>query len=306
MVRESLALVGIEPLVEVVPAGEASKSLEQANTLFERLIKGHFDRLTPVIAVGGGVVGDLAGFVASTYQRGVPFYQVPTTLLAQVDSSVGGKVAINHPLAKNMIGCFYQPRGVLMDPLFLRTLPEREWRCGLSELIKYGVILDEVLFASIENNLEAVLSRDPATMIPLVARACELKSQVVAKDEREGGLRAIMNFGHTIGHGIETVSGYGMLTHGEAVSIGMVTAARIAEKLGLLDLACVSRLSSLLRRAGLPVDVPAISSDALFAAIRSDKKNQGKEIRMVLPSHIGQVSLPQAVSEALIREALES
>lgn len=306
MVRESLNAAGVDPLEAIVAAGEASKSWEVANHLYARMIEARVERSTPVIALGGGVVGDLAGFIASTYQRGVPFIQVPTTLLAQVDSSVGGKVAINHPHAKNMIGCFYQPHAVLMDPLVLKTLPEREWRCGLAELIKYGVILDQQLFSTLEQEVSAVSRRDPKIVVPLVTRACELKAQVVAQDERDEGLRAILNYGHTLGHAIEATAGYGSFTHGEAVSIGMVQAARIAQGLGKISLPDVTRLIGLLQAYGLPSDVPTLPVDALVASMRSDKKNQSGAIRMVLPESIGKVGLPEPVDEALLRQCLES
>lgn len=305
-VRGSLLSAGITPLVEVIPAGEASKSWDIANHLFTRMIEARMERSTPVIALGGGVVGDLAGFVASTYQRGVPFIQVPTTLLAQVDSSVGGKVAINHPLAKNMIGSFYQPHAVFIDSLLLRTLPEREWRCGLAELIKYGVILDEQLFLTIEEHLGAILRRDSEMSIPLITRACELKAQVVAQDERDEGLRAILNFGHTIGHAIEATAGFGIYTHGEAVAIGMVQASRLSQRLGRMPVAEVRRLISLLQAVGLPTELPELPVDALIEAMRSDKKNQAAAIRFVLPTTIGKVGLSEPVAEPLLRQILES
>ncbi|MGE5707624.1 MAG: 3-dehydroquinate synthase [Bacteroidota bacterium] len=292
---ESLRASGYELINAVIPPGEGSKTLPMAESLYRSMIENGLDRSSPVIALGGGVVGDLAGFVASTYQRGVPFIQVPTTLLAQIDSSVGGKVAVNHPLAKNMIGTFYQPKGVSIDPLVLRTLPEREWRGGLAELVKYGVILDAELFETLEQNLLALQQRSTAFLMPLIKRACALKAEVVSQDEKEKGLRAILNFGHTIGHAIEAVAGFGTFTHGEAVAIGMVAAGKLAVKRGEFEPKEHARLLSLLHSLGLPTTVPALPIEALLQAMAVDKKNAGGAIRMVLPQSIGTVGLPVPV-----------
>lgn len=302
--KESLRQAGFEVAEALLPPGESSKSLSMAETLFRTMIEQGLDRSSPVIALGGGVVGDLAGFVASTYQRGVPFIQVPTTLLAQIDSSVGGKVAVNHPLAKNMIGTFYQPRGVSIDPLVLRTLPEREWRGGLAELVKYGVILDARLFEELEHNLPALSERSTAFLLSLIKRACELKSEVVSQDEQEKGLRAILNFGHTIGHAVEAVAGFGIFTHGEAVAIGMVEAGNLAVKRGEFEPSEQARLVSLLRSLGLPTALPPLPVESLMQAMAVDKKNAGGEVRMVLPRSIGKVDLPVAIPPGELRSLL--
>jgi 3-dehydroquinate synthase len=241
-----LLSVGLSASLEVVPAGEGSKSLDMAMVLFDRLVAMKADRQTCVVAVGGGVVGDLAGFVAATYARGISLVMVPTSLLAMVDSSVGGKVGVNHPGAKNIIGAFHQPSGVWIDTASLATLPVRELRCGLAEVVKYGVILDADFFAEIEASADAILARDPDAIRRIIVRSCELKAAVVSEDEREEtGLRAVLNFGHTVGHAIEAVAGYGStFQHGEAVAVGMVAEARLAERLGWIDGGVTNRLVS--------------------------------------------------------------
>jgi 3-dehydroquinate synthase len=290
-----------------LPAGEATKSLENASSLFGRLVAMKADRHTCVVAVGGGVVGDLAGFVAATYARGLPLLMVPTSLLAMVDSSVGGKVAVNHPGAKNIIGAFHQPSGVWIETDALASLPDRELRCGLAEVVKHGVILDGGFFAYLEATAGAIQERDPAAIRHIIVRSCELKAEVVSRDEREEtGVRAVLNFGHTVGHAIEAVVGYGgAFEHGEAVAVGMVAEARLAERLGWIDSKPVDRLVALLRRFGLPVDAPGLDVDALIHAMGSDKKNRGGQIRFVLPRSIGEVELT-AASEPDIRAALAS
>ena len=302
---EALVEVGIAASLEVLPAGEATKSLDQASGFFDRLVAMKADRHTCVVAVGGGVVGDLAGFVAATYARGLPLLMVPTSLLAMVDSSVGGKVGVNHPGAKNIIGAFHQPSGVWIDTDCLATLPPRELRCGLAEVVKYGVILDSAFFAYLEENAEAIEGREPGAIRRIIARSCELKAEVVSKDEREEtGLRAVLNFGHTIGHAIEAVSGYGEgFQHGEAVAVGMVLESRLAERLGWIDSDVTDRLVALLRRFGLPVEAPGLDADSLIHAMGLDKKNRGGKIRFVLPRSIGRVELTEA-PEAEIRAAL--
>jgi 3-dehydroquinate synthase len=252
------------------------------------------------------VIGDLTGFAAATYARGVPLLMVPTTLLAQVDSSVGGKVGINHPGAKNIIGAFHQPIGVWIDTASLATLPIRELRCGLAEVVKYGVILDAAFFAEVEAASDAILASEPAILRRIIAHSCRLKADVVAKDEREEtGLRAVLNFGHTIGHAIEAVAGYGgAFQHGEAVAAGMVTEARIAERLGWIDEELTSRLVALLERLGLPTSAPGLDADALIDAMGRDKKNRGGRIRFVLPKGLGHVELTDAPTEAIVRDSL--
>jgi 3-dehydroquinate synthase len=295
-VAAALAAVGIETTEAVVPAGEATKNLDHAADLLDRLVEIGADRHTVVVALGGGVVGDLAGFVASTYARGVPLLMVPTSLLAQVDSSVGGKVGVNLPRAKNMVGAFHQPSGVWIDTETLRTLPARELRCGLAEVVKYGVILDAPFFDWIEAHADDLLALEPEAIAHAVATSCRLKAHVVTRDEREEtGLRAVLNFGHTIGHAIEAVAGYGgAYQHGEAVAAGMVLESRLAERLGWVAPAVTRRLEALLLRLGLPIDAAALGPDALLQAMKRDKKNRDGRVRFVLPRAIGQVELTDA------------
>jgi 3-dehydroquinate synthase len=302
----ALSGVEIEATVVVVPPGEATKSLEGASRLFDELIRQAADRHTIVIALGGGVVGDLAGFVAATFARGLPLFMVPTTLLAQVDSSVGGKVGINHSAAKNMIGSFYQPTGVWIDTNTLHTLPPRELRCGLAEVVKYGVILDAEFFASLERDAESIVERHDEVLRRIVIESCRLKAAVVTKDEREEtGLRAILNFGHTIGHAIEKVAGYnGAYQHGEAVAVGMVAEARLAEQLGWIGPEAVLRLRQLLQRFGLPTTAAGLDCEQLLAAMERDKKNRGGKIHFVLPRSIGQVEVTDCAGLEQIRSVL--
>jgi 3-dehydroquinate synthase len=258
-----------------------------------------------VVALGGGVVGDLAGFVAATFNRGLPLLMVPTTLLAMVDSSVGGKVGVNHPRGKNLIGAFHQPAGVWIDPAYLATLPEREFNSGLAEVVKYGVILDAVFFAWLEEHQGAVARRDPAAISHIVSRSCRLKADVVEQDEREEtGLRAVLNYGHTFAHAFETVAGYGTWLHGEAVAAGMACAARLARRRGLLDADVPRRQADLLRSFGLPTAPLSWPADALLEVMRSDKKNVGGRLRFVLPRRLGEVALFDDVPEADVRAVL--
>ncbi len=298
---------GVATTVEAIPPGEASKTLERASRIYDRLIELRADRHFAIVAIGGGVVGDLAGFVAATFARGLPLLMVPTTLLAQVDSSVGGKVGVNHPKAKNLIGAFHQPMGVWIDVETLQTLPVRELRCGLAEVVKYGVILDAAFFETLESRAESIVGDEPSEAVRLIARSCELKAEVVAKDEREEtGLRAVLNFGHTIGHAIEAVAGYdGGFQHGEAVAVGMVAECRLAQHLGWIGPEVTSRVRALLERFGLPTSAPRLDPDALLDAMTRDKKNQGGRIRFVLPREIGRVEPAEAPAEA-IRGVLDS
>ena len=293
----SLAGAGWKAQPVLVPAGEPTKSLARVQALYRTLIAAEMERQDPVIALGGGVVGDLAGFVAATYLRGVPFVQVPTTLLAQIDSSVGGKVGVNLPEGKNLAGAFHQPKLVVADPLTLLTLPRREFRGGLAELIKYGVIADLELFESIERDLGAIAERRAEVLVRLIGRACEIKARIVSADEQEAGLRRILNFGHTLGHAIETVAGYGAVRHGEAVAIGMVFAARLAAELSLCDRGLVDRLVRLLDLVGLPTrtDLPAA---LLLAAMQRDKKMTEGQIAWILPERLGSA---RAVREVPVR-----
>ncbi len=299
--KRSLERAGVECEWVIVPAGEPSKSLEQTALLYDALAAFKADRRCGVIALGGGVIGDLAGFAASTYNRGLPLVMVPTTLLAQVDSSVGGKVGVNHKLAKNVIGAFHQPRGVWIDVALLSTLPERTFRAGLAEVVKYGVILDAAFFEELERDRDRILGRDPQALARIVAHSCLLKARVVEQDEREEtGLRAILNFGHTIGHAIESVAGYGVYEHGEAVAIGMAAETRLAQNLGWVSHVELERLTALLEAFALPTRFEGLESEALIAAMTRDKKNRGGKIRFVLPKAIGRVEeTDQATGEDL-------
>ena len=277
--------------------GEAHKDWAELNRIFDRLLEAGADRKTVLYALGGGVVGDMAGFAAACYMRGVPFVQVPTTLLAQVDSSVGGKTAINHPAGKNMIGAFYQPLRVVCDLDLLDTLPRREMSAGLAEIIKYGPIADPQFLDWIEAHIDALMAGDKPALAHAVRRSCELKAWVVGQDERETGLRAILNFGHTFGHAIESCLGFGEWLHGEAVGCGMVMGAELSARLGLLDATFVHRLSHLIERAGLPIKAPPIDPARWLHAMRVDKKAEGGEIRFVLLEGIGRAVVRSAPDE---------
>lgn len=305
--KDSLSKAGFEPVMVVVPAGETSKKLATVQRCYDELAAHRLERKSFIVALGGGVVGDLAGFVASTYLRGIPFVQVPTTLLAQVDSSVGGKVGVNLKAGKNLVGAFYQPRLVLCDLATLRTLPAREYRAGLAEVIKYGIIYDEVLFRRLEREMPRLLRQQPAAQAPIVARCCEIKAEVVGQDERESGLRAILNFGHTVGHAIEAISGYGKFLHGEAIAIGQVAAARLSERQFGFAAADTARMRDLFLAAGLPValKLPAFKQAKLLAAMKLDKKVSGGEVKFVLARRIGRVEFGQKVPLPLVAEVLE-
>lgn len=303
----SLKRAGIDATLVTVPAGETAKSLASVQRCYDQLAAARLERSSFIVALGGGVVGDLAGFVAATYLRGIPFVQVPTTLLAQVDSSVGGKVGVNLRAGKNLVGAFYQPKLVLCDLDTLRTLPARELRAGLAEVIKYGIIYDARLFRRLERELDALLALRPAPLAAVVARCCAIKADVVAQDETEGGLRAILNFGHTIGHALEAISGYGRYLHGEAISIGQVAAAHLSAAVTGLPTNAVARITALLARAGLPVKLKlnAPQRRRLFAAMKLDKKVAAGEIRFVLARDVGRVVWGQRVPEALVNAALD-
>ena len=304
------ALGGRYAKVHVVelPDGEAHKDWTTLNQIFDALLGQGADRKTVLYALGGGVVGDMTGFAAASYMRGVPFVQVPTTLLAQVDSSVGGKTAINHPLGKNMIGAFYQPQLVVCDLDSLATLPPRELSAGLAEIIKYGPIADMAFLDWIEANLPALLACEPAAMAHAVKRSCEIKAWVVGQDEREAGLRAILNFGHTFGHAIESGLGYGEWLHGEGVGCGMVMAAHLSQRLGLVDMAFVQRLTTLVARAGLPVRGPVLdntdNAGRYIALMRLDKKSEAGEIKFVVIDGPGRAAM-RGAPDALVREVID-
>ena len=291
--------------VLALPDGEAHKGWEALNQIFDLLLAQACDRRTVLVALGGGVVGDMTGFAAACYMRGVPFVQVPTTLLAQVDSSVGGKTAINHPLGKNMIGAFYQPERVICDLSTLQSLPERELSAGLAEVIKYGPIADMAFLDWIEAHLDALLARDPAALAWAVQRSCQIKADVVGQDEREGGLRAILNFGHTFGHAIEAGLGFGEWLHGEAVGCGMVMAAHLSHRLGLVDAAFVQRLTHVIERAGLPTVGPALGVDTYMHHMRVDKKAQAGDIRFVLIDGPGQ-AVVRGAPDVFVAEVLQA
>lgn len=293
----------------VLPDGEEYKTWEALQRIFDELLGQACDRKVVLFALGGGVIGDMTGFAAACYMRGVPFVQVPTTLLAQVDSSVGGKTAINHPLGKNMIGAFYQPRLVVCDLETLDTLPARELAAGLAEVIKYGPIADMELFAWLEQNMDGLLARERGALAHAVRRSCEIKAAVVGADEREAGLRAILNFGHTFGHAIEAGMGYGVWLHGEGVAAGMVMAAELSLRLGMVDAAFVARLRALIERASLPVRGPVIDAQdnagRYLELMRVDKKAEAGEIRFVLIDGPGKAVMRPA-PDALVREVIDA
>jgi 3-dehydroquinate synthase len=304
---QSLKRAGFEPVLITVRAGETAKSLSTAQICFDRLAAHRLERTSFIVALGGGVVGDLAGFVAATYLRGIAFVQVPTTLLAQVDSSVGGKVGVNLRAGKNLVGAFYQPRVVLCDLETLRTLPKREYRAGLAEVIKYGIIYDATLFENLERDTPHLLRCDADKLPEVIARCCEIKADVVGKDETESGLRAILNFGHTIGHAIEAVSGYGKFLHGEAIAIGQVAAAKLSSSLLGLSKSEVTRIEKLFGAVGLPTHVrlSSVQKKRLLSAMQLDKKVRGGEIKFVLAQRIGKVLWGQKVPLDLIENVLD-
>lgn len=303
--HEALEKGGFETEVLTVPAGEASKSLRQASRLFEKLPAMKLDRQSFVVALGGGVVGDLAGFVAATYLRGLALVQVPTSLLAQVDSSVGGKVGVNLPQGKNLVGAFHQPRLVLADTDTLRTLPERELRAGFAEVIKHGAIRDAEFFAWLEGNYKKVLALEADAVARVVRRCCEIKAEVVSADEREAGLRAILNFGHTIGHAMEALADYEGLLHGEAIAMGMCCAAWLSTKRAGLSEAEAGRIRELIGASGLPTRLgDGFELDELFSAVRLDKKARGGRLRFVLLKKLGEAVVTEAVTDADVEEAV--
>lgn len=292
-VRDSLASAGIACLEILLPDGEEFKTLQSLETVYDELIRNNFDRSTGLIALGGGVIGDMVGFAAATFLRGIPFIQVPTTLLAQVDSSVGGKTAVNHPLGKNLIGAFYQPELVLIDVATLDTLEPREVSAGLAEVVKYGVIKDENFFSWLEANYSQLQNRQVDALITAVKRSCQIKADIVEVDEKEGSVRAYLNYGHTFGHAIEALSGYGQWKHGEAVAVGMVVAAKISQEQGLCDRTDVERIVALLKALSLPVEPPNHSLDDYVSAMQRDKKVKHGTLTLVLNQGIGSVKLSQ-------------
>lgn len=305
--RLKRALPDVELDEVILPDGEAGKHLETVNLIYDRLLENRHERSSTLIALGGGVTGDITGFAAATYQRGVPFIQVPTTLLAQVDSSVGGKTGVNHALGKNMIGAFHQPRCVLADMDVLDTLPDRELRAGLAEVIKYGLIGNAGFFAWLETNVSALLARDSERMAEAVRICCEEKARIVALDEREGGVRALLNLGHTFGHAIETAMGYGAWLHGEAVAAGMVMAADLSRRLGWLSPEDAMRARGLVEAAGLPAAPPeGIKADRFLELMAVDKKVQDGRIRLILLRALGEAVVEAGFDPALLRRTLQA
>ena len=302
--RASLSAAGIASETIVVPDGETHKNLATLNDVLTRLLELGAERSTTIVALGGGVVGDIAGFASAIYQRGMPFVQIPTTLLAQVDSSVGGKTGVNHPLGKNMIGAFYQPRAVVIDTDCLQTLPEREFAAGLAEVIKYGAIRDRAFFDWLELCLERLLARDADALIHAITESCRIKADIVAADEREAGDRALLNFGHTFGHAIEAGLGYGEWLHGEAVATGMVLAAELSRRLGRLTDADVARLTAMLECCRLPVIAPPLGVDRYLALMGRDKKVVGGALRLVLLEALGRAHVTADVPDAALRSVL--
>lgn len=304
IVEDSLKDANFSVSSIIIPDGEEYKNLLWASNVYGELLKQRLDRASALIALGGGVIGDITGFVASTYMRGIPFIQVPTTLLAQVDSSVGGKTGVNHPLGKNMIGTFYQPKLVCADVEALKTLPRKELLAGIAEVIKYGVIWDEDFFEYLKNNRDKILNLEKDALEHIIKRSCAIKAEVVSKDERELGLRAILNYGHTIGHAIETVTGYTAYLHGEAVAIGMNIEAELSALLGYLNDSDAYRIKSILTLYGLPSELPSgMNAESMLSAMKIDKKALAGEMRFVLPDKIGSVKM-EKVSADKVSEVL--
>ena len=296
---------GVDSIPVILPDGEAYKNAETMGLIYEALLRNRCERSTPLIALGGGVIGDMTGFAAATYLRGVPFIQIPTTLLSQVDSSVGGKTGINHPLGKNMIGAFYQPQVVIADIATLDTLPDRELSAGIAEVIKYGLIRDFPFFEWLEQNMDRLLARDPQALVYAVARSCQNKADVVAADEREAGERALLNLGHTFGHAIEAGMGYGNWLHGEAVAAGTLLAADLSQRLGWITTDDATRIRALFERARTPVVAPALGSERYIELMGLDKKVSRGKLRFVLLKSIGHAVVSGEAPEALLRETLE-
>lgn len=304
-IKGSLEKAGFSVLEAEIPDGEEYKTQEEANVLYDECMKSRLERQSGILALGGGVIGDLAGFVAATFMRGVPFIQVPTSLLAQVDSSVGGKVAVNLPTGKNMVGVFYQPKLVYIDPSVLKTLPKEEFSAGLAEVIKYGVIRDEEFFSFLEDNIDKIKALDESALEKIITRSCEIKASVVQEDEREKNLRAILNYGHTIGHALETLTEYKVYRHGEAVAIGMVYAAKIASLTKICDETLTGRLTGLLKKVDLPVAISdKLKHEDIIKLLKVDKKVKDEKVRFVLPEAMGKVVIRNDITEEIIKKAL--
>lgn len=295
---------GVSAVAIILPDGENYKDWETLNLIFDALLKQNCERKTTLVALGGGVIGDLTGFAAATYLRGISFVQVPTTLLAQVDSSVGGKTGINHPLGKNMIGSFYQPLLVLADSSALFTLPDREFRSGLAEVVKYGLIRDGIFFDWLEANMGKLIARDLATLNTAICRSCEIKAEIVAADEHESGVRALLNLGHTFGHAVENAMGYGQWLHGEAVAAGTIVAAELSKRMNLISETELMRIRNLFKLANLPISLPAVSSNHYFDLMKLDKKVEGGKIRFILLNQIGRAAIFDNIPESFVTETM--
>lgn len=303
--QQSLQEAGVEVFTVTLPDGERFKNWETLNEIFDALLQKRCERSTTLLALGGGVIGDLAGFAAAVYQRGVPFIQLPTTLLAQVDSSVGGKTAINHPLGKNMVGAFHQPSAVIADTDTLSTLPPRELAAGLAEIIKYGLIRDRAFFDWLEGNVHRLAGREPEALVYAIEHSCAIKAEIVALDEREEGQRALLNYGHTFGHAIETGLGFGSWLHGEAVAAGMVLAARVAQRLGLISSDDLARTTRLLSAAGLPISAPEFGLERYLELMGHDKKVRHGRNRFILLRRIGEAFVSDDVSRSALADVLQ-
>lgn len=304
----SLEQAGFETTSCILPAGERYKTLTSIQKIYDAALDRRLERSSTVVALGGGVIGDMAGFAAATWLRGINFVQVPTTLLAMVDASIGGKTGVNHPHGKNLIGAFHQPRLVMIDPDVLATLPTREWRAGMAEVIKYGIIWDQDLFAQLEaaQRLDQQRYVSPDLLQTILPRSCQAKAQVVSQDEKESGLRAILNYGHTVGHVVESLTGYRVVNHGEAVAIGMVAAGQIAVELGLWAPDLAQRQDQLIAKTGLPTQLPPdMDLDAMIAGLQTDKKVQAGRVRFVLPTQIGTVTITDQVPSDVVRRVLQ-
>jgi 3-dehydroquinate synthase len=303
----ALESAGFEVSHHILPAGEQYKHLDSIQGIYDTALENRLERSSTMVALGGGVVGDMTGFAAATWLRGIHFVQVPTSLLAMVDASIGGKTGVNHPKGKNLIGAFYQPRFVLIDPEVLQTLPAREFCAGMAEVIKYGVIWDSQLFENLEaaDRLDRLEYMDAALLADILGRSCQAKADVVSKDEKEAGLRAILNYGHTIGHAVESLTGYTQVLHGEAVGIGMVAASRIAIALGMWDEACDKRQLALIEKAGLPTQIPdGVVVEDILEALQTDKKVKAGKVRFVLPARIGAATVSDRVTSEIICQVL--
>jgi len=307
--RISLEKAGFDVAICILPAGEEYKTPETLQKIYDAALNHRLERSSTMVALGGGIIGDMTGFAAATWLRGIHVVQVPTSLLAMVDASIGGKTGVNHPQGKNLIGAFHQPKLVLIDPDVLQTLPEREFRAGMAEVIKYGVIWDEELFVKLEQSqgLDQIQFLEPGLLSEILIRSCQSKADVVSEDEKESGLRAILNYGHTIGHAVESLTGYTVVIHGEAVAIGMVAASQIAVKLGLWDEHSDQRQLSIIEKAGLPTRLPpGLKIDDILESLQTDKKVKAGKVRFVLPTRIGEAIVTDQVTSEVIHQVLES